>query len=305
MVAPKLDLDEILAFTIGLAREAGDMILKGQARRFATGAEIDTKANEVDLVTEVDKAVEAFIFARISAAYPSHSFVGEETYAGERITNEPTWIGAPIDGTTNFIHGYPLVATSIGLAVNGVPVLGVIYNPFLDQLYTAAKGRGAWLNGKIRLPISGKPRPLDLASALISVDIGNSRAEDELVSRLGTFKTLSSRAADGGKMVHSLRSVGCTSLNLCLVASGGQDIRHWEIGGWPWDVCAGMAILAEAGGVTFGGKDSDLSGDVDAALLVGRRFLFVRAVPGLGEARLLAQRCLAKEFYDTTEHIEV
>ncbi|KAL1404870.1 hypothetical protein Q8F55_008481 [Vanrija albida] len=305
MVAPQFDLDEILAFAVALAREAGDMILKGQAKRFATSAVAATKANEVDLVTEVDKAVEAFILARITAAYPSHRFVGEETYEGEAITNEPTWIVDPIDGTTNFIHGYPLVATSIGLAVNGVPVLGVIYNPFLDQMYSAARGRGAFLNGTTRLPISGKPRALDLASALISVDIGNSRAEPELISRLDTFKTLSGRPGDGGKMVHSLRSVGCTSVNLCLVASGGQDM-HWEIGGWPWDVCAGMCIISEAGGVTFGGKGSDLSGVEDAALLVGRRFLFVRAVALVeGEDALQTQRRLAREFYDTTEHIEL
>lgn len=122
------------------------------------------------------------------------------------------------------------------------------------------------------------------------MDIGNSRAEDELISRLGTFKTLSARLADGGKMVHSLRSVGCTSVNLCLVASGGQDmcVAMWceltqgtgrSAGGRGTFVYvalarggadpsqAGMAILSEAGGVTFGGKDSDLSGDVDAALL--------------------------------------
>ncbi|RSH79598.1 uncharacterized protein EHS24_009248 [Apiotrichum porosum] len=89
-----------------------------------------------------------------------------------------------------------------------------------------------------------------------------------------------------------------------MVASGGQDM-HWEIGGWPWDVCAGICILTEAGGVTFGGKDSSLSGEVDAERLACRKYVFVRAIaPAEGETTFETQRRFVKEFYDTTGSIE-
>ncbi|RSH79599.1 uncharacterized protein EHS24_009249 [Apiotrichum porosum] len=94
-MSPQVDVDEILAFTIKLALEAGEMIRVGQARRFACESAVEaTKVNTVDLVTEVDKAVEASILKRISSAYPDHKFMGEETYAGEAITDDPTWIGS-------------------------------------------------------------------------------------------------------------------------------------------------------------------------------------------------------------------
>ncbi|KAL1410694.1 hypothetical protein Q8F55_001636 [Vanrija albida] len=287
-----VDVDEILAFAIQLARDAGHMIREGQAGIFASQSTTQTKANAVDLVTEVDKAVEAFIFGRIRAAYPSHQFVGEETYDGQVITDEPTWIVDPIDGTTNFIHGYPMSATSIGFTVGGVPTVGVVYNPFLDML-------------KTRLPLSGRPRPLaDLGQALISVDIGGSRRPSVLSSRLSTFEKLAGEPEYGGKMVHSLRTIGCASLNICQVASGGQDM-HWEIGCWAWDVCAGLCILTEAGGAAFGGKHTALTGQVDTELLVGRKYLFVRDIAaGPGETRLKIQRRFATEFYDLTDNIE-
>ncbi|GFZ49654.1 Inositol monophosphatase 2 [Saitozyma sp. JCM 24511] len=301
-----VDVHDCLGFAIKLALEAGEMIRAGQAKRFASQATTEsTKSNSVDLVTEVDKAVEAFIYRRIKETFPDHAFIGEETYAGQSIPDAPTWIVDPIDGTTNFIHGYPMVATSIGLAVGGIPIVGVVYNPFLDLLYSAAKGQGAYLNGTARLPITGKPRPLaTLHDALIHVDIGASRTTNVLHSRLKTFGRLAGSPDQGGKMVHSLRSIGCASLNLCLVASGGQDM-HWEIGCWPWDVCAGLCILAEAGGAAFGGKNTSLCGTVNAELLAGRKYLFVRAVaPEKGETGFAVQRRLAHEFYDTTDDIE-
>ncbi|WOO81683.1 Protein qutG [Vanrija pseudolonga] len=296
----RVDIDEVLAFAIQLARDAGDLIREGQAGIFKSQSVAQTKANAVDLVTEVDKAVEAFIFGRIRAAYPQHQFIGEETYHGQVISDKPTWIAwsSPIDGTTNFIHGYPMAATSIGLAVGGVPVVGVVYNPFLNMLYSAGAGRGAYLNQTTRLPITGKPRPLaDLGHALISVDIGGSRRPSVLSSRLRTFEKLAGEPEFGGKMVHSLRSIGCASLNICQVASGGQDM-HWEIG-------AGICILTEAGGAAFGGKHTALTGEVDRKLIVGRKYLFVRNIaPGPGETGLEVQRQFATQFYDLTDDIE-
>ncbi|ORY31246.1 hypothetical protein BCR39DRAFT_527101 [Naematelia encephala] len=297
-----LDLDSILAFAIKLAHEAGEMMRQGQAKRFIEATGEVEKLNSVDLVTEVDKAVEAFITNKIKQTYPDHEFIGEETYVGQKVTGAPTWIVDPIDGTTNFIHGFPMSCTSIGLAVNEVPVLGVIYNPFLDELYSAAKGRGAYLNQKIKLPLTGTPKPLaSLGQALIGIEFGSTRMPPAITAKNKTYETLSKHRDVGGKMVHSLRATGSAALNACYIATGGLDI-YWEIGPWPWDTCAAICIITEAGGAVFGGKDSGLSGKVDAKVFAERKWVFVRAMPDTeGETGFQAQQRFAKEFYETVE----
>ncbi|KAL0252599.1 hypothetical protein I308_101991 [Cryptococcus tetragattii IND107] len=306
MAHTELDLDSISQFAIKLALDAGQIIREGQEKRFASeSAQEDEKANSVDLVTEVDKAVEKFIVERIREAYPSHKFIGEESYEGQQITDEPTWIGDPIDGTTNFVHGFPMVATSIGLAHKGVPVVGVIYNPFLDQLWSAAKGRGAYLNQKQKLPITGSSKPLaSLGQALIGVEYGMSRSPPALPRKVATFEKLTAHTDVGGKMCHSLRSMGSAALNIVLVASGGLDM-YWEVGCWPWDVCAGICILEESGGRCFGGKTADLSGEVDAKLMAGRKYLVIRGIRATNnETSLDQQQKFAKEFYDCVEDFD-
>ncbi|BEI92104.1 uncharacterized protein CcaverHIS019_0409240 [Cutaneotrichosporon cavernicola] len=297
-----VDLDAALKFAISIAKEAGQMMRDGQARRFSQDAKQEEKANSVDLVTECDQQVEKFLVAKIKAQYPDHKFIGEESYDGEQVTGDPTWIGDPIDGTTNFIHGFPMVATSIGLAVGGVPVLGVIYNPFLDLLYTGAEGRGAYMNESIKLPTA--VRSLDsLSEALVAVEYGSSRRDPALSNKLDTFKRLTGDKRDGHKMVHSLRSVGSAALNICFVAAGQLD-AYWEIGCWPWDVCAGMAILKEAGGASYAGKitEKSFSGEPNASIMAGRKYLFVRQLPAAkGETVRAAQAALAKQFYDIIE----
>jgi len=201
-----------------------------------------------------------------------------------------------------------MVCTSIGLAYRGVPVVGVIYNPFLDQMYSAAKGKGAYLTQserRTRLPITGNAKPLNsLGEALIGVEYGSSRSSPALPSKVNTFRTLAASREEGGKMVHSLRSAGSAAINIGLVASGGLDM-YWEIGCWPWDVCAGICVLCEAGGAAFGGKNSSLSGEVDAGLLAGRKYLLIRGIaPKAHETSLQVQQRFAKEFYDTTDDIE-
>lgn len=304
-MAAQLDLKAILAFAQQLALDAGKIIKEGQQRRFATEAGEDEKLNSVDLVTEVDRAVQAYIEDKISTQYPEHKFIGEETYTGQAITDEPTWIVDPIDGTTNFVHGYPFCCTSIGLAVGGKPVVGVIYNPFLDQLYSAAQGLGAYLNKTQKLPITGKPKQLaSLGQALIGIEYGSKRNSPTLPSKSKTFHTLAADVKEGGKMAHSLRAGGSAACNIALVATGGLDM-YWEIGCWPWDVCAGICILEEAGGRCFGGKNTPLSGDHDRELIAGRKYLFMRAIaPGEGETALQTQQRFAREFLDTTEDLD-
>lgn len=247
-VMADIDLGKLRDFAVQLAKDAGKMITSARTDQKAAAAE---KKNSVDLVTEVDQAVEAFIIEKIRQEYPGHKFIGEETYSSSGQTasilnDEPTWIVDPIDGTTNFIHGFPFVAVSIGFAVRQVPTVGVIYGPFLDYMYTAIKGEGSFLNGS-KLPFNSPPTAIgSLGNCVIAVEWGSDRAEDgNLKIKSDTYFNLTRQ---NGGMCHSLRSLGSAALNLCAVASGSMDV-YVEGGMWEWDICAGWVILTEAGGL--------------------------------------------------------
>jgi myo-inositol-1(or 4)-monophosphatase len=186
-----------------------------------------------------------------------------------QLTSAPTFICDPIDGTTNFVHGYPYVCISLGLSINKIPVVGVVFNPWTSMLYTAVKGQGAYLDKTTRLPRKSKPEPLTgLNGALVAVEWGSDRKGNNFDIKTSTFRKLASE--DGG-MVHSLKSMGSAALNLCAVAEGTLDI-YWEAGCWAWDVCAGMIILREAGGMVVDGNPGNWDPAVD-----GRKYLAVRA----------------------------
>ncbi|KAI0931233.1 hypothetical protein AcW1_001311 [Taiwanofungus camphoratus] len=234
------DLESILAFTTALARSAGDLILQGSQAILSSG-NVDEKKNSVDLVTEYDVKVEELVKKELGGKYPAFKFIGEESYAaGSRqpLTDEPTFCVDPIDGTTNFVHGFPFVAISLGLIYKKSPVLGVIYNPFLDQLYTGVKGAGAYLTRAGRAPVKlplAPPRPLaSLSQALIGVEWGSDRSSNAVRAKGDSYKRLAGNpkeGVEGGRMAHSLRSLGSAALNYAMVAQGGLDI-YWEIGCW-------------------------------------------------------------------------
>ncbi|KAJ3833463.1 hypothetical protein F5878DRAFT_405245 [Lentinula raphanica] len=311
------DLKLILDFTVSLARKAGQLILEGSEAIQMAGSNVDEKKNSVDLVTEYDVRVEELVKKEISDTYPDFKFIGEESYAaGSRspLTDDPTYCVDPIDGTTNFVHGFPWVCISLGLIYKKVPVLGVIYNPFLDLLYTGIKGQGSYLSrhggAPMRLPLAKSPKPLaTLNHALIAVEWGNDRTIDPLTKRSESFHKLAGdpdKGVEGGRMAHSLRSLGSSAMNFATVAQGGLDI-YWEIGCWPWDVCAGMVIAQEAGGVVTGShayyentKDSSSFGVLNEEILTGRKYLVVRAVgDSENEKGRDAQERIMGEFYDT------
>ncbi|KAJ3751793.1 hypothetical protein EV360DRAFT_56316 [Lentinula raphanica] len=311
------DLKSILDFTVSLARKAGQLILEGSEAIQMAGSNVDEKKNSVDLVTEYDVRVEELVKKEISDTYPDFKFIGEESYAaGSRspLTDDPTYCVDPIDGTTNFVHGFPWVCISLGLIYKKVPVLGVIYNPFLDLLYTGIKGQGSYLSrhggAPMRLPLAKSPKPLaTLNHALIAVEWGNDRTIDPLTKRSESFHKLAGdpdKGVEGGRMAHSLRSLGSSAMNFATVAQGGLDI-YWEIGCWPWDVCAGMVIAQEAGGVVTGShayyentKDSSSFGVLNEEILTGRKYLVVRAVgDSENEKGRDAQKRIMGEFYDT------
>jgi inositol-phosphate phosphatase/L-galactose 1-phosphate phosphatase len=142
------DYTEYYDFALKLAAEAGDLIRAGYND---DSKKVDFKL-DVDLVTETDKKTEQFLMNAIKAKYPDHLFIGEETvsatHGSEELTEKPTWLIDPIDGTTNFVHRFPFTCVSIGFAINKVPVVGVVFNPIINELFSAAKGKGAFLNGK-------------------------------------------------------------------------------------------------------------------------------------------------------------
>ncbi len=240
------------------------------------------------------------VSARLHSAFPSFLFVGEETYqAGiTKVTDAPTFIVDPIDGTTNFVHSFPNACISLGLAVGRATAVGVVYNPFQDLLFTAIKGRGSFMQRnasladgagkgeKIRLPLGGtNPPPLgDLSSALVAIEWGSQRDGPNFTVKMATFEKLAATKENGGGMVGGLRSLGSAALNLCACAAGQLDM-YWEGGCYAWDVAAGWCILSEAGGRVVSGNPGEWETELDS-----RVYLAVRGARD-------GQEGLVKEFW--------
>ncbi|KAI4263191.1 MAG: hypothetical protein L6R42_001658, partial [Xanthoria sp. 1 TBL-2021] len=222
-------------------------------------------------------------------------FLGEETATSGRLTASPTFVVDPIDGTTNFVHAHPYISISLAFVRNFKPEVGVVYNPFTQDLYTAIKGQGAYLTApkvptsfpvagqnvestyeRRKLPLRSPPPPLpDLSHALVAVEYGNERSGNNWESKIGTFNALGrAKTENGGAMVQSVRSLGSAALNCCSVARGDIDV-YWEGGCWAWDVAAGWIIVEEAGGMMVGGNQGEWEPKVD-----GRRYLVLRAGAG-------------------------
>jgi myo-inositol-1(or 4)-monophosphatase len=243
-----------------------------------------------DLVTETDQAVELMVSTKLRSAYPTFEFIGEETYKpGMTLTDAPTFICDPIDGTTNFVHAFPAFCISLGFVVKKVPSVGVIYNPYLDELYTAIKDHGAFLtrNGKekIPLPLKKNPEPLkDLSTCLIGAEWGSDRSGVNFELKAKVMAKLAASKENGGAMVHSIRCMGSAALNLAAVAAGQQDV-FWEGGCWAWDVAAGWCILTEAGGIMASGNPGDWNPTID-----GRKYLAIRGAPS-------GQKEIVEEFW--------
>lgn len=223
------------------------------------------------MVTEIDKAVEDLVHNALTEEYPHYKFMGEESYKpGVTIlTDEPTFILDPIDGTTNFIHSYPSYCISLGFALNKKPTVGVIYNPVTNQCFSAIKGKGAYLNDTQKLPLVA-PRPLKLQSALLAIEWGSERTGSNYEIKSATFKSLASDQKDGGAFAHGFRSAGSAAMNLAYTAAGFTD-AYWEGGCWAWDVCAGWIILEEAGGIMVGGNKGQWEVPVDGRIYFGVR----------------------------------
>jgi myo-inositol-1(or 4)-monophosphatase len=214
------------------AARQGGMVLK---RFWGNLREIREKDFPGDLVTEADQQSEKVILQWITKHFPDHQILAEESGLSHQ-QSEFIWAIDPLDGTTNYAHQYPMVAVSIGLIHQDEPILGVIYNPFTEELFQAAKGFGAKLNGE-RLTVSSIPT---LKDSLLATGFAYDRRE-----------TTENNYAEFCHFTHlsqGVRRAGAASLDLAYVACGRLD-GYWERGLKPWDIAAGSVIVREAGGV--------------------------------------------------------
>ena len=222
----------MLNIAVRAARTAGDLI-----QRSAENVDRLTvnQKGQHDYASEVDFQAEREIIRIIRNAYPSHAILAEES--GEHKGNDYVWVIDPLDGTTNFLHGFPQYSVSIALKRKGKIELGVIYDPGRDELFTAERGGGSMLNNhRIRVAHQSS-----LQGALLGTGFPF-RSEEYLDDYLGMFRSLC--AATSG-----IRRPGSAALDLAYVAAGRLD-GFWEIGLKEWDMAAGVLLIQEAGGVT-------------------------------------------------------
>ncbi|MEW5825106.1 MAG: inositol monophosphatase family protein [Pseudomonadota bacterium] len=241
----------MLNTAVRAARAAGNIILR--AVDHLPDLVIESKQRN-DYVSEVDRQAELAILDILGKAYPEHAFIGEETGHSGHHDADYAWIIDPLDGTTNFLHGLPHYAVSIALQHRGRLDQAVVYNPISQELYTASRGGGAFLNNR-RLRVS----PLrNLDGALLGTGFPF-RPDSDIDLYLSTFKAVHGPTA-------GIRRAGSAALDLAYVAAGRLD-GFWEFGLKPWDMAAGVLLIREAGGVVVdfaGGEGSMQSGNVIA-----------------------------------------
>ena len=247
------ELEHILRMAVEIAHGAGAILREGLQRitEAETAARIAYKSAETDPVTEFDHRSEAYIVEQLTKHFPTHRIVGEE---GGAYAAEPNQAGAfewhvdPLDGTVNFAHGFPIFAVSLGLLIDGVPSVGVVYNPISGETFTATRGGGAALDGR---PIRVSATPV-LSRALLNTGF----PYDRRTSPENNFDLFIAfqRASQ------EVRRVGSAALDCCMVASGRMD-GYWELKIRSWDIAAGIIILREAGGrvTDFDGGDDMLA----------------------------------------------
>ena len=227
-------LHPMLNVAIKAARAAGAII--NRASLDLEALRINTKSPN-DFVTEVDHAAEGVIIETLLQAYPDHGILAEESGRAHGAKHsEFVWIIDPLDGTTNFIHGFPVYCVSIALAHRGVVQQAVVYDPSRNDLFYATKGRGAYLNDK-RLRVSKRTR---MSDALIGTGFPFRRGDN--------FKRYVKMFEEVMQQCAGLRRPGAAALDLCYVAAGYYD-AFFETGLQPWDVAAGSLIVTEAGGL--------------------------------------------------------
>lgn len=224
----------LLQNAVDWAMEAGKIQLeKFRSQHLA----METKSSLHDVVTEVDKACEAYLIGKIQSVYPHHSILAEETGAHDA-DSEWQWVIDPLDGTNNYSQGLPIFCVSIGIRRAGVTQYGVVYVPYLDELFAAERGHGATWNGKA-IHVG---RKTDLNQCVL----GTGFPYDKGVNSDNNLANLNALLPH----LRGIRRMGAAAYDLCCVACGLLD-GYWELDLKPWDACAGQLIVEEAGGVVL------------------------------------------------------
>ena len=236
--------EALLEVAVDASQEAGALLLK------YVGAGFNVKyKNPINLVTDADHAAEQCVIDHIKAHFPTHGFLAEERGRLEEAQSPYLWIIDPLDGTTNFAHGYPAYCVSIGLEYEGHCVLGAIFDPSRNELFTAIEHRGAQLNGRAIHVSNTMTLDGSLLVTGFAYDI-----RDTPRNNLDHFVKFALKA-------QGLRRTGSAALDLCYVAAGRFD-GFWEVRLNPWDMAAGSVIAREAGGrlTDFSGQDLSIYG---------------------------------------------
>jgi len=228
-----------------------------------------SRKGPADYVSKADRRAEEILHTELRKARPAYGFLMEEAGAIDGTDTSNRWIIDPLDGTTNFLHGIPHFAISIGLERDSELFAGVIYSPVHDELYVAEKGGGAFLNGR-RLRVSGRPK-LDDALIATGIPFRGIPSHDLFLRQIGLVMGTCA----------GIRRYGSAALDLAYVAAGRYD-GYWENGLFPWDVAAGIVLVREAGGFV-----SDLAGG--RRMLAGGGILAANPVLHAPLAALLAQ----------------
>ncbi len=234
-------LTTLMETAIAAGKEAGALLLQYAH----SGFRVEYK-NPINLVTNADKAAEQCVIDYIQSRFPSHRFLAEERGRVEDTPSPYLWIIDPLDGTTNFAHGFPTYCVSIGLEYNGRCVVGVIVDPSRDELFTAIEHRGACLNGHPIYVSKTSSLETSLLVTGFAYDIRESPRNN-----LDHFVKFSLKA-------QGVRRTGSAALDLCYVAAGRFD-GFWEVRLNPWDMAAGAVILREAGGTLTNFSGNELS----------------------------------------------
>ena len=233
------DPGQLLELGVAIASDAAALLVDGMGRIRTT---VETKSTRTDMVTEMDRASEALIAGALRAARPDDGLVGEEGTA-DAGTSGVRWIFDPLDGTTNYLYGFPSYAVSIGIEIDGTMAAGVVHDAAHNEVFTALAGAGAWL-GDTRLEVVGAA---DLATALVGTGFSYDPAR-----RAHQGKVLASILP----VVRDVRRAGAAAVDLCWMACGRLDVVY-ERGLAPWDHAAGALIAIEAGAIvqTLNGGD--------------------------------------------------
>lgn len=226
-------MNPMLNIAVRAARAAGKVIVNGFERR--DNLEVDLKGAN-DFVTNIDKEAEQAIIETIKKNYPDHTIIGEENGPQIGENNNVQWVIDPLDGTTNFVNGFPHFAVSIAVRENGRTEVAVVYDPLRNELFTAIRGAGARLNDT-RLRVASR---VDLANSIIATGFPY-RTKHAMPIQLAIMSSMSQTCPD-------FRRTGSAALDLCYVAAKRVD-GFFEIGLKPWDIAAGELIVREAGGL--------------------------------------------------------